>query len=60
MIVTSIQQVVSYVRDCFQTATYKTLVDEKTNQTYVTCEVYTQKGVVEITPDKGQVIDKKS
>ena len=59
MIVTGIQHLISYVRDGFRIAVYKNLVDPDTKQEIVTCEVYTEKGVVEKTPDKGNVIDKK-
>ena len=59
MIVESIQHIVNYVRDDFRIKVYKTLQDPVTMKEVVTCEVYTQKGVVEKTPDKGTVIDSK-
>ena len=59
MIVSSIQHIVNYVRDDFRIKVYKTLQDPVTMKEVVTCEVYTQKGVVEKTPNKGVEIDKK-
>jgi len=59
MIVTSIQHLVNYVKDSFQRQVYKTLQDPVTNKQVITCEVYTQHGVVEKTPDIGNNIDKK-
>jgi len=59
MIVTGIQHVVNYIRDSLQTKVYKTLQDPATGKQVVTCEVYTKRGVVEKTPDKGNNIDKK-
>lgn len=59
MIVTSIQHVVDYVRDNIQTRVYKSLQDPVTHKEIVTCEVYTSKGVIENTDDKGKHIDKK-
>jgi hypothetical protein len=60
MIVTSIQRIVSYVNDSFQTRVYKAIQDPVTMKEYVTCEVYTQRGVVEKPPDKGHNVDKQA
>ena len=60
MIVTSIQRIVSYVNDSFQTRVYKAIQDPVTMKEYVTCEVYTQQGVVEKPNNKGQNVDKQS
>lgn len=59
MIVAKIQSLVDHVRDNIRTRIYKTLEDPVTLKEYVTCEVYTSKGVVQRTPDKGQNIDKR-
>lgn len=59
MIVTAIQHVVDYVRDNFKTRVYKSMQDPVTMKEIVTCEIYTSKGVVANTDDKGQSIDKK-
>jgi hypothetical protein len=59
MIVTGIQHVVNYVRDNFQTRVYKTLQDPVTSKEIVICEVYTSKGVIENSNDKGKHIDKE-
>ena len=58
MIVTAIQHVVDYVHDNFQTRIYKTLQDPVTTKEIVTCEIYTSKGVIDNTDDKGKQIDK--
>jgi hypothetical protein len=60
MIVTSIQRIVSSMRDSFQTRVYKAIQDPVTMKEYVTCEVYTQRGVVEKPPDKGHNVDKQA
>jgi hypothetical protein len=60
MIVTSVQRIVSSMRDSFQTRVYKAIQDPVTMKEYVTCEVYTQRGVVEKTPEKGRNVDKQS
>ena len=59
MIVTNVQHLVNYVRDNYRTLIYKTLQDPVTMKEYVTCEIYTKKGIVEKTPDKGNQVDKK-
>ena len=60
MIVESIQHLVNYVRDSYQTKIYKTLQDPVTMKEIVICEVYTQHGTIEKSPDKGTVIDTKT
>ena len=60
MIVTSVQRIVSSMRDSFQTRVYKAIQDPVTMKEYVTCEVYTHRGVVEKPPEKGRNVDKQS
>jgi hypothetical protein len=59
MIVQSIQTLINHVRDDYQKVVYKTVLDPKTMKEYVVCEVYTQRGTIEKTPDKGIEIDKQ-
>lgn len=60
MIITSVQHIVDYVRDNLRTRIYRTVNDPVTMKEYVTCEVYTVKGIIDKSPDKGNEIDIKS
>ncbi len=59
MIVTSVQNVVDFVRDDLRMKIYKTIQDPVTMKEIVACEIYTIKGVIENNNDKGLTIDKK-
>ena len=57
MIVEKIQSLVDYVRGEMRTKIYKTLQHPDTLKEYVTCEIYTKRGVVEKLPVKGNNVD---
>ncbi len=59
MIVTSVQTVVGVIQDDLRIKVYKTIQDPVTMKEVVACEIYTVKGVIENTNDRGLIIDKK-
>jgi hypothetical protein len=59
MIVTSVQHIVDFIRNDVRMKIYKTIQDPVTMKETVACEIYTIKGVVEKSEDKGLTIDKK-
>ena len=59
MIVTQIQHIFHNVREGLRTKVYKTFQDPKTFKEYTTCEVFTDKGVMQNVPVKGTNVDKK-